>query len=80
VLEANRDKLELLAQTLLERESLDGDAMGKLMRGEALPPIDAPKKGDPTVIAPGPGPEFTAAKPVPTDDLGPGAAAPTPAG
>ena len=79
VLEANRDKLELLAQTLLEREQLDGDAMGKLMRGEALPPIDAPKKGDPTILAPGPGPEFTPAKPLP-DDLGPSAAAPTPAG
>jgi cell division protease FtsH len=57
VIEANRDKLELLATTLLEREQLDGDAMNKLMRGETLPPLDAPRsKGDPTVIAPGPGP------------------------
>jgi len=59
-IEAHRDKLELLATTLLEREQIDGDAMIKLMRGETLPPLDAPRsKGDATVIAPGPGPEFT---------------------
>ncbi len=77
VLESNRDKLELLAQTLLEREQMDGDMMGKLMRGESLPPMDAPRRGDPSMIAAGPGPEFT---PTPTPEgLGPGAAAPTPA-
>ena len=80
VIEANRDKLELLATTLLEREQLDGDAMNKLMRGETLPPLDAPRsKGDPTIIAPGPGPEFTPANPTP-GGLGPGTATPTPAG
>ena len=77
VIESNRDKLELLANTLLEREQLDGEAMNKLMRGETLPPLDAPRsKGNATVIAPGPGPEFTPAIPTSPEGLGP---APTPA-
>ena len=77
VLGANRDKLESLAQTLLEREQLDGEGMAKVMRGESLPPLDVPKKGDPIVIAPGPGPEFTLEKPLPvTDGLGPPASSP----
>jgi len=80
VIEANRDKLELLATTLLEREQLDGDQMNRLLRGETLPPLDSPRsKGDPTVIAPGPGPEFTPANPTPASD-GLGPATPTPAG
>jgi cell division protease FtsH len=80
VIEANRDKLELLAQTLLEREQMDGDTMNKLMRGETLPPYDSPRKGDPMVIAPGPGPELTPANPLPAaEGIGPGTAAPTPA-
>ena len=70
-IEANREKLELLAQTLLEREQLDGEEMSMLMRGETLPPFDSPRsKGTPTVIAPGPGPEFTPSNPLP-DGLGP---------
>ncbi len=35
----NLDKLHLLAKTLLERETLDGDEMVRLLKGETLPPI-----------------------------------------
>jgi cell division protease FtsH len=38
LLTEGRDKLELLARTLLEREVLDGDEMDRLLRGETLPP------------------------------------------
>ena len=40
LLTENRDKLELLARTLLEREVLDGDEMDRLLRGEALPSLE----------------------------------------
>jgi ATP-dependent metalloprotease FtsH len=36
----NRDKLEILATALLEREVIDGDEMDRLLRGEKLPPLD----------------------------------------
>ncbi len=39
----NRDKLDLLANTLLERETLDGEEMNRLLRGETLEPL---KRGD----------------------------------
>jgi cell division protease FtsH len=39
LLSENRDKLELLAAALLEREALDGDELGRLLRGETLPPV-----------------------------------------
>ena len=39
LLKANMDKLHLLANTLLEREVLDGDEMDRLLRGETLPPV-----------------------------------------
>ncbi len=81
VLEGNRDKLELLASSLLERETIDGEALGKLMRGEPLPPIDgqAPKSDAPQAVvpekkvepAPRPGPEPLGPSPAPS---------PTPAG
>ncbi len=34
----NRDKLELLAKTLLEKETMDGREVESLVRGESLPP------------------------------------------
>jgi ATP-dependent metalloprotease FtsH len=52
LLRDNMDKLTLLANTLLEREVLDGDEMGRLLRGEKLPPIK-PVETDPQ---PGPPP------------------------
>ena len=39
LLTENLDKLHLLAKTLLERETLDGDEMVRLLKGETLPPI-----------------------------------------
>ena len=43
LLKANPDKLALLANTLLERETLDGDEMDRVLRGETLEPI---QRGD----------------------------------
>jgi ATP-dependent metalloprotease FtsH len=39
LLKQNTDKLHLLANTLLEREVLDGDEMDRLLRGETLDPV-----------------------------------------
>jgi len=41
LLRENVEKLHLLANTLLEREVLDGEQMGRLFRGEKLEPIGA---------------------------------------
>jgi len=46
VLRDNLDKLHLLANTLLERESLDGDEMDRVLKGETLPPLTN-KDGEP---------------------------------
>ena len=45
LLSANLDKLHLVAQTLLEKEILDGDQIDKLLRGEQSQPeaVEAPK-------------------------------------
>jgi cell division protease FtsH len=48
LLRGNLDKLRLLAQTLLEREVLDGDEMDRVLKGEKLPPI---KPAEPTGTA-----------------------------
>ncbi len=40
LLRENREKLDLLANTLLERESLDGDEMDRVLRGEKLEPMN----------------------------------------
>ena len=39
LLKENLDKLHLLANTLLERETIDGDQMDRVLRGETLGPI-----------------------------------------
>ena len=39
LLRENLDKLNLVAQALLEREVLDGDQMNRLLRGETLEPL-----------------------------------------
>jgi cell division protease FtsH len=39
LLRDNMDKLHLLANTLLEREVLDGDEMDRVLHGEKLPPM-----------------------------------------
>ncbi len=78
VLESNRETLERLAQTLLEREQLDGEAMAKVMRNEPLPPLEPPPG---TPVLPTSDAGIIAETPqVTTDGLGPPTAAPTPAG
>jgi cell division protease FtsH len=55
LLSENREKLELLAVTLLEREALDGEEMNRLLRGESLPPVDVaaePAEPGPPAVAP----------------------------
>ena len=49
VLEENRDLLETFAQALLERETLDREAIQALERGEELPPLEVP---EPESLAP----------------------------
>ena len=44
LLKDNLDKLHLLANTLLERETIDGDQMDRVLRGETLEP--APRYAD----------------------------------
>jgi cell division protease FtsH len=49
VLEENKDLLEIFAQALLERETLDREAIQTLERGEELPPLEVP---EPESLAP----------------------------
>ena len=51
VLKENLDKLHLLANSLLEREVLDGDEMNRLLKGETLEPIK-PVETEPPAGAP----------------------------
>ena len=51
LLEDNIDKLHLLANTLLEREVLDGEEMNRVLRGEKLEPLKPPDI-EPTTEAP----------------------------
>ena len=53
LLTGNQDKLHLLANTLLERETLDGDEMDRVLRGEKLEPIpqDPGPSGDAPVTS-----------------------------
>jgi cell division protease FtsH len=44
VLGANKDLLEIFAQALLERETLDREAIETLERGEELPPVEVPEE------------------------------------
>jgi cell division protease FtsH len=44
LLKVNLDKLHLLANTLLERETMDGDEMDRVLRGEKLEPV--PRSAD----------------------------------
>jgi cell division protease FtsH len=55
LLRENLDKLHLLAKTLLERETIDGDQMNRLLHGEKLGPLPLPEdSGDapPSASAP----------------------------
>jgi len=54
LLRENLDKLHLLANTLLERETIDGDQMNRLLHGEKLEPLPRvdPSETPPTAAAP----------------------------
>src|SRR5262245_46291179 len=55
LLKENMDKLTLLANTLLEREVLDGDQMDRVLRGETLEPlkpVDTPGQPEPPTSEP----------------------------
>jgi cell division protease FtsH len=62
ILEANRDKLEVIARALLEKESLDAEELDRLLAGQ---PLDAEA---PAPAAPASGP---AAKPAPAPPVVP---------
>jgi cell division protease FtsH len=51
LLRENADKLHVLANTLLERETLDGDEMDRVLRGEKLEPLQK-DENDPNVGVP----------------------------
>jgi cell division protease FtsH len=75
VLEENKDLLEIFAQALLERETLDREAIQTLERGEELPPVEVP---EPEPLAP-PALESAAVPEKATPSLGlPGAEGPLP--
>jgi cell division protease FtsH len=46
VIEENRDLLESIAQVLLDRETIDGDDIAVLARGEELPPLPLESEDD----------------------------------
>ncbi|MFN3285695.1 MAG: ATP-dependent zinc metalloprotease FtsH [bacterium] len=51
ILEANRDKLEVIARALLEKESLDAEELDRLLAGQPLD-ADSPAPGAPQPQAP----------------------------
>jgi cell division protease FtsH len=53
ILTEHMDQLHLLAKTLLERESLDGDELRKLLAGEELPPVKLYEPAKPATQANG---------------------------
>ncbi len=64
LLRENMDKLHLLANALLERETLDGDQMDRLLRGEKLEPLPRP-------ASPADTPPTAAAPATSAEDVGP---------
>jgi cell division protease FtsH len=81
MISSNRDKLEIIANALLEYETLDGVQVTEIMNtGKFTPPPLAPGQGGPMMGAPAgtPLPE-TPAKPAPPKLPGLGSAAPAPA-
>jgi cell division protease FtsH len=77
-LEQNVDKLHLLADTLLEREVMDGDEMNRLLHGERLAPMKpVPSEPEPPGLEATPRP--TAVEPSEPAIPGPTPAPPPPA-
>jgi ATP-dependent metalloprotease FtsH len=64
LLRENLDKLHLLANALLERETIDGEQMNRLLRGEKLEPLPRP-------VSPADTPPTAAAPATTAEDLGP---------
>jgi cell division protease FtsH len=72
LLSDNLDKLHVIALALLERESLDGDDLERLLRGEKLEPL--PRGGDQGGLTPAPeahAPETGAKRAAPSPGLRP---------
>jgi len=76
-LEQNVDKLRLLADTLLEREVMDGDEMNRLLHGERLAPMKPvpPEPEPPTATGAAREPALPAADPAGATDPAAGAPA-----
>ncbi len=79
IIDTNRDKLEIIANALLEFETLDGEQVSEIVRtGTFMPPPPAPKVEPPSgAIAATPLPEVP--KPLPPKLPGYGSPAPAPA-
>jgi cell division protease FtsH len=79
IIDTHRDQLEVIANALLEYESLDGDQVGEIVRtGHFTPPPPAPKVEPPSgAVAATPLPELP--KPLPPKLPGYGSPAPAPA-
>jgi len=79
IIDTNRDKLEIIANALLEYETLDGEQVGEIVRsGTFTPPPPAPKVEPPSgAVAATPLPELP--KPLPPKLPGYGSPAPAPA-
>ena len=77
LLRENVDKLHLLANTLLEREVLDGEEMNRVLRGEKL---DPPRPAEPSAGMEEPAPEPPAKQPAAAGQLDAFGPAPRPAG
>jgi len=77
-IEGSRDKLQMIAESLLEYETLDGTQVEEIIHtGKLTPPIPPPQTGPPTgALAATPLPEVP--KPIPPK-LPPGLASPAPA-
>jgi cell division protease FtsH len=79
IIDTNRDKLEMIAQSLLEYETLDGAQVEEIVKtGKLTPPAPTPKVDPPSgAIAATPLPEVP--RPAPPHLPGLGTAAPAPA-
>jgi len=86
ILESEREALELIARALLERETISGDDIDRLLRGETLPPPETPAGGQGgtaggnAATAPAGGPEAAAGAAAATASAAPQTQAPADAG
>jgi cell division protease FtsH len=64
ILTEHRDMLEVIAQALLERETLEGEDLRLLIEGKSLPPLAPPTALGPDTQPPQPAPEKPAVPPI----------------